>query len=1156
MKEALYQLRDKYNKKLVSVIVGAGFSRNACKEYPLWKDLLYDMVVELYQEEIEEAYLRYRDINPGNKVNLDAFTRMEVPKIIERVGYLKMVSEYIARKGYREAIEHYIEERIPYIDTTTQQLKFAGKNKDKAFKIVDENFSAHKKLLEGDKWERIYTTNYDRLLEYVINSKEKKYAVITRAKDLSVNTEKTSIIKLHGDLYNPKDKRVFMFDGNPHQQYIISEEDYKNYPKEHEAFTQLMRISLLQGVFCLIGFSGDDPNFVNWISWVRDVLVTDEENNSNEGDEKRAPYKIFLIGLSDKEPDDVRKIFYENHNIIYVPLLREDVKEIIDAKGISEPRDLFCKFFDYLYRGTDCGKSGNDSEETPSRKIYNELWNQVFKTKYETSLPSLKTVVTVDERKVEQLYALKPWNRVVTYTHNQLNFISEMFRKKSFTVAEAKLMLLALVDTGLTVDDSLIKTIDASEIGETERKELDRITARTKTLLYSTYDEEPTEGIETYELILRSLFSLDYKKIKELLENWDPTGTFVVKKALVLSFFDKEQARIILWDYIKQEPKEKEQFYATRLLNMLEDSFPQVHPLDRFENANVQDYYKDLTNLIKWATNQKEKIKGYGSGKNEKIYYIGGGKPSKITEATAVLNLMLEAPAFVSYRNFYTMVNPEDWYHIHKILCERYPLPVLYYGMQCTDSKVKTRIGQDFAYSDYLAENYLEDILSNLLKAYIAEETPNYLRESILIISREIFVSVMPVKWEGLFVQIWEDIVLKYRYEDVKNRRFDELDRFVEKALNSVVTLSVRQRIIQDVLAHVKEDTGFAINCLYYLHTVPSDLKGNDSVLAAIQRFVEEISTPEELNVAGNIYRLLTDEQKDTCAQKCLQLLSDNSSKITNLVYHVSEFFVKDSPEMTAVFVKSICENPLLWKNGVMGEDAYSDFTCLKLSEFTRRIYIDKTSLLFIFENLKRSAAELIKFTKRHGDAPFFSDTDGLMSEMITFLKHYEKRLCKEEGYYEVLSQISEAYHRVSGLGAIEDGLLSEFESDVKKSINYIMANKESLSRKELVQYFDIIINRVMLKNSDGLDFLTECLWYFLYKKFISLEDERHVNGILKILDRYEKNDVQECNMDLVLTARYMGKLAMYLSEKGFSSKGIDYWKRFKRTSRFYCNFD
>ena len=123
----------------------------------------------------------------------------------------------------------------------------------------------------------------------------------------------------------------------------------------------------------------------------------------------------------------------------------------------------------------------------------------------------------------------------------------------------------------------------------------------------------------------------------------------------------------------------------------MEDTFPPAHPLDRYENANVQDYNKDLSNFIKRASDIKEKIKAYGSGKNEKTFYIGG-KPTKIREATAVLNFLLEAPAFVSYKNFYTLISSEKWYHIHKIIYERYPLPVLYYGLQCTDSKVKTRI--------------------------------------------------------------------------------------------------------------------------------------------------------------------------------------------------------------------------------------------------------------------------------------------------------------------------------------------------------------------------------------------------------------------------------------------------------------------------------
>jgi hypothetical protein len=832
------------------------------------------------------------------------------------------------------------------------------------------------------------------------------------------------------------------------------------------------------------------------------------------------------------------------------------VKDVIDAKGIEEPRDLFCKFFDYLYKRGDTKVAYHDVGDTPSRKAYNELWNSVYEVKHETAkLSKLSTTITVDEDKVEQLYALKPWNRIVTNTHSQLTFLREVVHKDKLTAVEAKLTLLALEDTGLTLDDDLIKKIKDSGAGVETMEALNRITERTKTVLYSTYKDEQTEGIEPYDLLLRSLFELDFSKTKDILNGWEAEGTNIIKKALVLSFFDKNRAKNLLSDYIKLEPNEKEQYYATRLLNMLEDAFPPVHSLDRYENANVQDYCKDLSGLTKRAIDKKEKIKGYGIGKHEKIIYIGG-KPNKISEATAVLNFFLEAPSFVSYRNFYTMMSPEDWYHIHQVIFERYPLPVIYYGLQCTDSKVKTRIGQDYSYSDYLAENCLDDILTYLLKAYIAEDTPNYLRESILIVARELFVSVEPAKWEALFMQIWEDVVLKYRYEDCKNRRFDELDKFVEKGLNSLRAKSLRQRIIHDVLTHVKEDTGFAINCFYYLHTVPGDLKGDNQLTATVERFVNEINNPDELNVAGNIYRLLTSEEKYICAQKCLALLSEETSKITNLVYHVSQFFVKDNPEMRAVFIKSICENPLLWKNGVMGANEYADFTYLKLSEIMRRIYIDQASLVYIFEQLKTKGYELINFCERHNDSPFFSDTDGLLSEMITFLRQYEKRLYKEDGFYEILTRVNEAYHRVSGLNRIEDGLLSEYEEDLNKSLKYITANKDTLTHKELNQFFDIVINRVLMKNSDGLDLCIAYLWYYLKTGLIGIDDERLISGLLRILDRYEKPVIQECNMDLVSTARHLGKMADFLSRKEFKSKGIDYWKHFKKTSRFYSNFD
>lgn len=47
----------------------------------------------------------------------------------------------------------------------------------------------------------------------------------------------------------------------------------------------------MENVFCLFGFSGDDPNFLNWSGWVRDALG------------KHAPviYLIGVLGLTDSK---------------------------------------------------------------------------------------------------------------------------------------------------------------------------------------------------------------------------------------------------------------------------------------------------------------------------------------------------------------------------------------------------------------------------------------------------------------------------------------------------------------------------------------------------------------------------------------------------------------------------------------------------------------------------------------------------------------------------------------------------------------------------------------------------------------------------------------------------------------------------------------
>lgn len=1186
----LTELKNHYQNGRVSVMVGAGFSKNACPIFPSWNELLYDMLDDMFQNEIETAFLRFLKLNPSSKMSLDVFKKGEKDRIIARRGALNIVSEYISRKGYRESIEHYIEERIPYIDEENGEFRFAGKYRDKRIKINPEYFKAHIKLIESQHWVKRYTTNYDRLLEYAANTAEKKLQPIIRAKDLSIFRDDPTIIKLHGDLYHPIEKRDFRFDGNPHQQYIISAEDYNNYPKEHEAFTQLMRISLLQGVFCLIGFSGDDPNFVNWIEWVRDILEREECVDKN----KDKDYKIYLIGLSSKMPGPEKLLFYENHNIFYIPILRDDVKHEIGVSPSDEIRDVFCSFFDYLEKddypqvsktgdsspqpimssediGTSQTKTDEsktvednlDDDKTIERKRdieqtekneYLELWNRVYELKIEGQLPNSSYRIIIDEEKLIRLRQIKVWNRFVSYSDYQKHYISSIHNKTSLTASEAQLAILALRDTGILVDNNLIKIISESGIGAEDVQELNRLVNRAKTLC-ADWTEKDKWPEYPFERILHHLYQLDFTSAKALLKEWKPKGPDVIKKAMLLYFFMEEGAKELLLNYVRYEGNAKERYYATKLLNLVEGVFPQKHSLAVYENANIQDYSEVLSNYIERVKDTKEKIVRYGDGKNEKIFYMDG-KPNKLADAMAVLNFMVEAPAMPSYRNFYTFINAENWYSVHNNLFERIPYPVLFYDLMCQNKKVRSRIGQDYAYSDLLRKSCLDKLLVNMLTAYLSENMPFYLKESLLTISKEFFVSVPSAKWDNLFIQIWDRDVLGKRLENKEDRLNDDIDSFINKGLNSLNNLSARQCIISDVLKNAKKDTSFAINCLYYLHVVKADGKDDHGLLKDIQEFILQIEKPEELTIAGNIYRLLTKEQIDIVANKCVDILNDSKGKkMDKVVYQSAQFFVKDDPAKRKVYIESVCNSPLLWKSGVTKEGHYTSFSYLRVTSFIRRIYLDKESLVIIYNRLKDSLEQIEKFNEQHNSIPLLGDLDGLLAEMLSFMNYYRSRLSDVSDYDATYSKAQSLLRDVSGVNNTEEGLLSTYEEELRNAMNFIYVNRDTLTHQEIVHYVNIIINRALLRNSDGLDACIGYLRLYLNEGLIRKDDQELMEGLVSVLNRYDKKTAQECNMNLVMVTRDMSKIGKTLKKFGYSSEGINYWIKLDSSGRFVTNF-
>ena len=194
-----------------SVMIGAGFSRNAAPTFPLWNEL-----GDVFFEKVNG-----KKPGPGDKAY------QSIPRLAQQVECL----------FGRPALDRILHERIPDESVHPSDL--------------------HRRLLDLP-WQDVFTTNYDTLLERAASQSHRHYTPVFDAQSLA-NAEKPRIVKLHGSFpaYRP---------------FVVTEEDYRQYPENRAPFVNTVQQSLLENTLCLIGFSGDDPNFLQWIGWIRDRL--------------------------------------------------------------------------------------------------------------------------------------------------------------------------------------------------------------------------------------------------------------------------------------------------------------------------------------------------------------------------------------------------------------------------------------------------------------------------------------------------------------------------------------------------------------------------------------------------------------------------------------------------------------------------------------------------------------------------------------------------------------------------------------------------------------------------------------------------------------------------------------------------------------------
>ena len=209
-----------------AVMVGAGFSRCAASS---------------------------GDINRKLPLWKDFSTVLATELVSDSSDPLRLAEEYCAYFG-KQALHDLIKQKVNDAAWTPGAL--------------------HKTLLELP-WSEILTTNWDTLLERTSTVVHQPvYSVVSKQEDLS-SAKSPRIVKLHGTIDVTKD-------------LVFTQEDYRKYPQLQAAFVNFSRQVFIENELCLLGFSGDDPNFLQWAGWVRDHLAS----------QSRRIYLVGALGLN------------------------------------------------------------------------------------------------------------------------------------------------------------------------------------------------------------------------------------------------------------------------------------------------------------------------------------------------------------------------------------------------------------------------------------------------------------------------------------------------------------------------------------------------------------------------------------------------------------------------------------------------------------------------------------------------------------------------------------------------------------------------------------------------------------------------------------------------------------------------------------------
>jgi NAD-dependent SIR2 family protein deacetylase len=446
------------NQGKASVMVGAGFSQNAEMDDTSmmkdWNRLAIDFYQRLYSKEPEDASLKFT--TPMRLASLveSSFGRNELDELI-----ISSLRDDCVRPG-----------------------------------------EIHISLLKLH-WKDVFTTNYDTLLERACKEAGRDYQVVTN-RDTLVYKTSPRIIKLHGSF--------------PYiRPFIITEEDYRKYPQDYPEFVNTVRQTMIENLFCLIGFSGDDPNFLSWLGWVRDIM----------GNQIAPTYLVTF----DKNYHEANKKLFASRGI--------DIVNLGDNIGIADYSEAMCFFLRFLEPTPNTkwsGKAGLFGDVEQINSIINEM------RKVRLSYPGwilLPTEYLKDFEINENLFLMKDFLSQMK-EGDRLEYLYELDWRLTISLTPKNNIIeyvSALENLSLSddmIEENAYESFISLKISLLSIYRQRRVYNKFDALKAYLQDKIQSKGCSPffkqrffYEIALQGLVMLDNKEVEHVLNDWNTSSS-------------------------------------------------------------------------------------------------------------------------------------------------------------------------------------------------------------------------------------------------------------------------------------------------------------------------------------------------------------------------------------------------------------------------------------------------------------------------------------------------------------------------------------------------------------------------------------------------------------------------------------------------------